>query len=70
MLTLVITLSGVAGPQNCTQCDHQCQSVTLAAGAQTRIATMELALGAQTSWVVILAHYDIVITFLLLNYHS
>ena len=41
MLTLVITLSGVAGPQNCTQCDHQCQSVTLAAGAQTRIATME-----------------------------
>ena len=63
-LTLVITLSGVAGPQNCTQCDHQCQSVTLAAGAQTRIiATMEeLALGAQTSWVVILAHYDIVIT--------
>ena len=54
MLTLVITLSGVAGPQNCTQCDHQCQSVTLAAGAQTRIATIE-ALGAQTSWLPFLS---------------
>ena len=25
------TLSGVAGPDQCDQCDHQCHSVTLAA---------------------------------------